>query len=550
MKHRLPILREVKEVTASQEESSKLVKILIPAVGGQGGGVLTEWLVQAFLIEGFEVQGIGLPGLSQRGGSTTYYIEAHPPLPDGSRKVIFSQYPVPGDVDVILSQEFLELGRLLEAGFGSEKTTIVTSTHRVYSTLEKMPSSGGVFPSEKLKRLAVKFSKEFIGFDALQLAKSCGMDELAINAILLGALAATGALPINEASFLKAIEGVGVSVATNIKAWRRGWDFVRAKRYEEEERKAKQSWEAFVGERASKLQGRDREAYRELLSEALNKYPIHMKEILAEALFRLIDYQGVWYARRYLEDLDEVYELDIEHGEGYRLTESFAKNYALWRTYEDGIRVAELKIRSERFKKIREDIRLSSEQVYRVIDYLKPDAYEIYGLLPYVFVAPFVRLFNLKPLRRLLGGGKPVTFAQKPVTNSFLGFLRLWLLTKLKWLRPLSYRYKIESRLMDKYKRAVLKYGKTNYELGVIVARSGSLIKGYGKVRRRTIDAFERFIANVIAPLADLGSRSDEAQAPVLRAASDALALVSRSSIDGIKLAEAKVKDILRGKAA
>lgn len=537
-------------MTANQEESGRLVKILIPAVGGQGGGVLTEWLVQAFLIEGFEVQGIGLPGLSQRGGSTTYYIEAHPPLSDGNRKIIFSQYPVPGDVDVILSQELLELGRLLEEGFGSEKTTIVTSTHRVYATLEKMPASGGVFPTEKLKMLATEFSKEFIGFDALQLAKNSGMDELAVNAILLGALAATGALPISEASFLKAIEGVGVSVATNIKAWRRGWDFVKAKRHEEEERKAKQSWEAFVGERMGKLRGGNREDYRELLSEALKKYPLHMKEILAEALYRLIDYQGVWYARQYLEDINDVYELDLEHGEGYRLTESFAKNYALWKTYEDGIRVAELKIKSERFKKIREDIRLSSDQVYRVIDYLKPDAYEIYGLLPYIFVAPFVRLFSLNPLRKVFGRRKPITFAQKPVTTSFLGFLRLWLLTKLKWLRPLSYRYKVESRLMEKYKRAVLKYGRANYELGVIVARSGSLIKGYGKVRRRTIEAFERFIRNVIAPLAELDSRSEEAETPALRAASDALTLVSRSSLEGIKQAEAIVKDILKGKAA
>ncbi|MGH7892218.1 MAG: 2-oxoacid:acceptor oxidoreductase family protein, partial [Thermodesulfobacteriota bacterium] len=57
------------------QNKSDLIKIFIPAVGGQGGGVLTEWLVQAFFLEEYDVQGISLPGLSQRGGSTVYYLE-------------------------------------------------------------------------------------------------------------------------------------------------------------------------------------------------------------------------------------------------------------------------------------------------------------------------------------------------------------------------------------------------------------------------------------------------------------------------------------------
>ena len=57
-----------------------LIKILIPAVGGQGGGVLTEWLVQAFFKEEFDVQGISLPGLSQRGGSTVWQLASSQPL--------------------------------------------------------------------------------------------------------------------------------------------------------------------------------------------------------------------------------------------------------------------------------------------------------------------------------------------------------------------------------------------------------------------------------------------------------------------------------------
>ena len=120
------------------DKKSDLIKILIPAVGGQGGGVLTEWIVQAFFLEDFDAQGISLPGLSQRGGSTVYYLEANPRPKSEEKPLIFAQFPVPGEVDIILAQEFLELGRALELGYGSDKTTIVTSTHRIYSTLEKI----------------------------------------------------------------------------------------------------------------------------------------------------------------------------------------------------------------------------------------------------------------------------------------------------------------------------------------------------------------------------------------------------------------------------
>ena len=202
----------------------KLIKILIPAVGGQGGGVLAEWLIQSFELENYNVQGISLPGLSQRAGSTIYYMEAFPK--DIDEKIIFSQYPLPGDIDIILAQEFLELGRVLEKGYGSEKTTIVSSTHRIYSTEEKLPISSGIFAKETLAGMAEQFSRKFIGLDILQLAKDNGMNELSTNAILLGALSSSGSIPINKESFQKGIEATGVSVRNNLNAFNIGYEYV------------------------------------------------------------------------------------------------------------------------------------------------------------------------------------------------------------------------------------------------------------------------------------------------------------------------------------
>ncbi len=54
------------------------VKLLIAALGGEGGGVLTQWIVSAAAEAGFPVQSTSIPGVAQRTGATTYYIEILP----------------------------------------------------------------------------------------------------------------------------------------------------------------------------------------------------------------------------------------------------------------------------------------------------------------------------------------------------------------------------------------------------------------------------------------------------------------------------------------
>ena len=110
----------------------RLLSLLIPAVGGQGGGVLSEWIVEAGLIEGHHVHGTSIPGVAQRTGSTSYYVEI---FTGTGEPPVFSLYPVPGAVDVLLAPELLEIGRMIEAGFPSpSRTVIVASTHRLYRT--------------------------------------------------------------------------------------------------------------------------------------------------------------------------------------------------------------------------------------------------------------------------------------------------------------------------------------------------------------------------------------------------------------------------------
>ncbi|MBI2002181.1 MAG: 2-oxoacid:acceptor oxidoreductase family protein, partial [candidate division NC10 bacterium] len=182
-----------------------VIKILIMALGGQGGGVLTEWLFQACLLEDYPVRSTSIPGVAQRTGSTNYYLEIPTQTARelGESRPEFCLYPTTGDVDLLIAPEFLELGRAIEQGFVSpDRTTAIASTHRIFSIYEKMPVGDGLYSQADLLAAARAFSLRLIAFDASDLAQRHGLKE--INAIILGAVAASGVLPLREESYIKA----------------------------------------------------------------------------------------------------------------------------------------------------------------------------------------------------------------------------------------------------------------------------------------------------------------------------------------------------------
>ena len=48
------------------------VTLLILALGGEGGGVLADWLVATAQAAGLPVQATSVPGVAQRTGATSY----------------------------------------------------------------------------------------------------------------------------------------------------------------------------------------------------------------------------------------------------------------------------------------------------------------------------------------------------------------------------------------------------------------------------------------------------------------------------------------------
>src|SRR3546814_11785208 len=95
------------------------LNIAILALGGQGGGVLADWIQEVARHEGWLAQGTSVPGVAQRTGSTIYYVELVKP-DDKGRRPEMAQMPTPGAVDIVLASELMDTGRARLRGFSTD----------------------------------------------------------------------------------------------------------------------------------------------------------------------------------------------------------------------------------------------------------------------------------------------------------------------------------------------------------------------------------------------------------------------------------------------
>ena len=463
------------------------VSVLIAALGGQGGGVLTDWIVAAAEHAGLTAQATSIPGVAQRTGATTYYLEVHPvACGPGAPRPVFSLYPTPGDVDVIIASEFLEAGRTLELDYASpERTTLVASTHRLFSIGERTVLGDGVFPEARLREAARALTRRTVAFDALAAARAAGSE---VNAVLLGAFAATGAVPIPDSAYEAAIRE-GVAAERNLAGFKAGREIVALGTSLEPSPPAARPWPEVRAERAAAL-GRRGRAFLDLCAAAEAGLDPAAHATVGEAMARLIDYQDTRYAERCLALVREVSAL----GGGPRLVERFARRLAVWATYEDAIRVADLKTRRARFERIRGEQGAPAGATLVVTDYLKPDLDEIYGILPAAIARPIARWAE-----RRWPAGRP-TIGQHVRTTTVTGFLRVWLLGCLRVLRPRSLRAEREWALIERWRVAVRAAAALDTDLAVEIVETAGIVRGYGDVRRRLSAAFGRLLDEIAAP--------------------------------------------------
>ena len=206
------------------------ITILIAALGGEGGGVMADWLIDAAAQCGFPSQSTSIPGVAQRTGATTYYLEIFPATPaqlDG-RQPVFSLTPSPGNVDIMVASELIEAGRAMQNGYVSpERTTLIASTHRIYATIEKMQMADGRFDSARVIEAGKQLAKRAVLFDMRKLAQDSGT---VINAVLFGAMAGSGVLPLPREACEQAIRGGGRGAEASLRGFAAGFEIAAGSR--------------------------------------------------------------------------------------------------------------------------------------------------------------------------------------------------------------------------------------------------------------------------------------------------------------------------------
>jgi indolepyruvate ferredoxin oxidoreductase beta subunit len=447
------------------------ITILIAALGGEGGGVLADWIISAATARDYTVQSTSIPGVAQRTGATTYYVEIYPARTSelGGKRPVMALTPAPSYVDVMVASELLEAGRAMQNGFVTpDRTTLIASTHRVYTVAEKMQMGDGRFDSEVVVRAARSLAKRAILFDMQAQSNAAGT---VISAVMFGALAGSGVLPLSRGDCEAAIRAGGKGAEASLKGFAAGYEHA-----------------------ASGPATAMRESKHPPSSPAKRLRPAFPDEthaILEEGVARCADFQDRRYASLYLDRVEPIANLDSS-ADGYKLTIATGRFLALWMCYEDVIRVADLKTRRSRFERVREEVQAKPHEPVHIVEFLKPGVDELAALLPRFLARPFKALAKAGGLASKLNVGMHVR------TTGIIGFLLLRFLARLRPLRPHTSRWNEEQALIGRWLGAISAAAKRDHALALEIALCGRLIKGYGETHKRGKDNFLRILDTLV----------------------------------------------------
>jgi indolepyruvate ferredoxin oxidoreductase beta subunit len=460
------------------------IKIAVLAMGGEGGGVLADWLVDLAEHNGHVAQATSVPGVAQRTGATIYYVEmfaADDRLgnPDDSRRTpVLALMPLPGDVDIVLASELMEAARAVQRGLVTpDRTTLIASTHRVYAIAEKVAMGDGRADAARLLADARGAAQRFVGYDMAAAAEAGGS---VISAVLFGALAGAGVLPFERAQFEATIERGGVGVKASLAAF--GAAFERVRHGGAEAPPTPPALKAAEG--AAPPPVAHREPAIAVLLQRAAAFHADARPLVVEGLRRLVDYQDPAYATLYLDRLAPF------EAAGPALLGELARHLALWMSYEDTIRVADLKTRGTRFERVRGEVRAQAGQLLHIEEYLHPRLQEIAETLPAALG------------RWLLGAGWPRALVQRVGergrtvrTSSLRGYLMLAAVAGLRRWRRTTLRYALENERIERWLADTRTALAQDAALAMEIVRCQRLVKGYGSTHERGLANFERLRA-------------------------------------------------------
>lgn len=464
---------------AADARMSGIIKLVVMAVGGQGGGVVAGWIEDLARAGGYACQATSVAGVAQRTGATVYYIEM---CEISDRAPVFSLMPAAGDVDILIASEMMEVGRSILRGFVTpDRTTLIGSTHRALAVSEKMVPGDGIANAAEVVAAAEIAAQKLVLADFESLAIGAGS---VISASLFGGLAGSGALPFPRAAFEAAIRASGKGVDASLRAFAAGFDAVTMPAPVLTQGAAPLRDATPLGPVAM-VREWDR------LSSRAAALPAPVVDITAAGLRKVVDFQSVAYGAIYLDHLQTVLDRD-DAAHGFALSIAAAKYIANAMAYDDVIRVADLKTRAGRFDRIRAEMGAKPANVMQVTEFMHPRAEEIAGMLP----AKLGARMEASPkwmarLDRWFNKGRHLR------TDGVFAFLALHVLGSWRGYRLRTLRHKYEMDHLARWLVLALQTRASNYDLAVEIIRCRRLVKGYSDTHARGLSKFDRVLEGI-----------------------------------------------------
>lgn len=452
--------------------------------------MVTDWLVMAARRAGYFVQATSVPGVAQRTGATIYYLEFFPrsDAPEG-REPIMALMPNPGDVDIVVASEWMEAGRAVNRGLVTkDRTTLIASTHRDYTIGEKIALGDGRASSRELFEIASSAAAKLIGFDMVKVAEGAGGR---ISAVILGSIAGAGVLPWGIEEYHHAIRESGVGVDASLAAFEAGRTAVIAAA-------AKPLTAAAWPDRHGTIDSSDytlQAVSAQLRQRIENRFPAALSDLLGMAAARLSDYQDDAYAGLFLDRIERVTALDPSQSKEAKLAAATARSLALWMSFEDVLRVAQIKTRRGRAERIRREVKAGLKDLVEVREFVKPRVEEICGTLP---AGLGRRLLASARAHRIL---VRFTAGRRISTTSIGGFALLRSLAALRRFRRGSLRYQVENARIEAWLKQIAEVAPRNYDLAAELAECQTLVKGYGDTFERGWSSFSQ-LSSLVPSLA------------------------------------------------
>jgi indolepyruvate ferredoxin oxidoreductase beta subunit len=498
------------------------ITIAVLAIGGQGGGVLVDWIVALAEREGWRAQSTSVPGVAQRTGATIYYVEAI--AAEAGRTPVFSAMAAPGDVDIVIAAEWMEAGRAIQRGLVTpDRTTLIASTHRAFAVSEKAAPGDGAADSGAVTAALLAASRRFVAFDMAALAEQAGS---VVSSVLFGAVCGAGVLPFGRPAFEATITEAGVGVQASLRGFALGFDAAVGA--------AEAGFSVAPGARGAAVQPLSAEMaqplpaaplapvghapYDALLARAA-MLPAEAHEMLAEGLRHVVQYQDIEYGAAYLDAVEAIARFDRtlarapvswpgergERGAGRlpttsigaapqagpatapTLTEAAAKYIARAMVYDDVIRVAALKTQPSRAGRVQREM---GGQVIAVTEFMHPRMEELLGLLP-----PALGIAAERRPRLVAALGRVVCGPRRVRTDTISGFLLLYIIAGLRFWRRRTLRHAREWARIDGWLATVRAVAAEDQALAVELLANQRLVKGYSETHARGLDKFSRVMA-------------------------------------------------------